>query len=81
MIKNKFHIISLQLLDIVNQSFLEGVVPNELKCAKVNPYYISEDKNTLGNYRPIAILPIFSKVWKKLFYNRLNKHLDTHNIL
>ena len=74
-IKNKFDItcISLQLLNIINQSFLE-VVPNELKCAKVNPYYKSGDKNTLVNYRPVAILPIFSKIWEKLFYNRLNKH-------
>ena len=80
-IKNNIHTIARLLLPIVNQSFLQGVVPKELKIAKVIPYYKSGDKNKLGNYRPIAVLPLFSKVWEKLFFDRLTKFLDKHNIV
>ena len=77
-IKNNFNTIAKHLVKIINQSFAEGVVPN---VAKIIPFYKSGDKNTLGNYRPVAILPLFSKIWEKLFYDRLMKFLDRHNIL
>lgn len=38
------------------------------------------DKNDLGNYRPISILPIFSKGLEKIF-SRLNGFLMKHNAL
>ena len=80
-IKHNFHTIAKHLLKIINQSFTLGIVPNELKIAKIIPFYKSGDKNTLGNYRPVAILPLFSKIWEKLYYDRLMKFLDRHNIL
>ena len=80
-IKDKFHIIARQLLPIINYSFLEGIVPIELKPAKVIPYYKAGDKDVLGNYRPVAVLPLFSKVVEKLFYDRLLHFLNKNNIL
>ena len=41
-----------------------GVVPHEFKIAKVMPLYKSGDSNNFSNYRPISILPCFSKSWK-----------------
>ena len=35
----------------------------------------------LGNYRPISVLPCFSKVLEKIMYNRLYNHLNENNIL
>ena len=80
-ISNKFNTIAQHLFPIVNQSFFEGTVPNELKIAKVMPYFKAGDKNNLSNYRHIAILPLFSKVWEKLLYDRLLNLLTKHNIL
>ena len=40
-------------------------MPIELKTAKVIPYYKAGDKDVLGNYRPVAVLPLFSKVVEK----------------
>ena len=34
-----------------------------------------------NNYRPISILPCFSKILEKLVYNRMLQHLNKHNIL
>ena len=81
MIKYKYHTLANHIIHIINCSFSEGVVPKELKIAKVNPFFKSGDKDILGNYRPVAILPLFSKVWEKLFYDRLLKFLTNNNVL
>ena len=39
------------------------------------------DKKNVANYRPISILPSFSKILEKLIYIRLMNHLETNNIL
>jgi hypothetical protein len=35
----------------------------------------------ISNYRPISVLPIFSKVFERLVYNRLLNYLDKCGIL
>ena len=45
-----------------------------MKIARVIP--ISKNKNEFKNYRPIIILPQFSKILEKLFEKRLNKYIE-----
>ena len=52
-----------------------------MKIAKVIPLYKSGEKNIFTNYRPISLLPQFSKILKKLYNNRLNMFLNKCNIL
>ena len=56
------------LLHICNLSILHGVFPNELKVAKVIPLYKCGDKMLLINYRPVSILPVFSKIFERLMW-------------
>ena len=49
----------------INMSIREGIVPEELKLAKVIPIYKGEDDQLIQNYRPISVLPFFSKFLKK----------------
>ena len=58
--------ISFPLLIIFNKSVLEGVVPSQLKVAKVIPILKTGDKTKLINYRPISILLTLSKVLERL---------------
>ena len=58
---------------ICNVSFQTGVFPNKMKIAKVIPLYKSGEKNIFTNYRPISLLPQFSKILEKLYNNRLDK--------
>ena len=65
---------------ICKLSFETGVVPNSMKIAKIIPLYKSG--NTLfTNYRPVAVLPQFSKIIEKLFFKRLNSVIDKYNLL
>ena len=73
--------IASPLCSIINQSFNTGVFPDELKIARVVPIHKAGDKLLVTNYRPISILPFFSKIFEKLMHNRLMKYLDTNDIL
>ena len=58
-----------------------GVFPDDLKIAKVIPLYKSGDSSLFTNYRPISLLPAFSKVFERLIYNRLHSFFEKYNIL
>ena len=47
----------------------------------VIPIYKKGDKSNFANYRPISILPAFSKIFEKLAYNRIINFVAKHNIL
>jgi hypothetical protein len=74
-------IISFPLSYICNYSLHTGIFPNRLKIAVVKSLHKKGDKSNISNYRPISLLPTFSKVFEKAVYNRLNQHLHTNNIL
>ena len=62
-------------------SFLQGVFPQDLKIALICPIYKANDPMVFRNYRPIALLSLFSKILKRLMYNRLLEFLNKDNIL
>ena len=69
------------LVLLINRSFAEGNFPAQLKKTKVVPVPKTRDSSTLDNYRPISLLPIFSKIFEKVFCLRLLKFLNEQNIL
>ena len=42
---------------------------------------ISGDPSDISSYRPISILPYFSKILERIMYNRLYKYLTTERLL
>ena len=66
---------------IINSSFEQGVFPDLLKIAKVIPVYKNGPKDSISNYRPILILPFFSKIFEKAMYNRSNSYIAKSQIL
>ena len=62
---------------LINSSFRTGLVPDKIKVAKVCPIFKDDDKNVFSNYRPISILPSFSKIFEKAVYNRLSDFVNT----
>ena len=55
--------------------------PLTLKVALVSPLYKPKDPMTFSNYRPISLLPLFSKILEKLMYNRLLGFLNKCKII
>ena len=62
---------SLPLKIIFETSLKHGVFPEIWKKANVVPSHNKEDKNLIKNYRPISLLPIFSKIFERIIYNSL----------
>ena len=72
--------ISSPLSYICNKSMLSGTFPTRLKYAIVKPILKKGNKENVTNYIPISLLTSFSKVFEKLIYDRLLKHIQTNNI-
>ena len=73
--------IKVPLFKIFQSSLREGIFPDALKIAKVTPIFKSGDTTSLGNYRPISVLPIFSKILERIMYNRIYNFLTKNNLL
>ena len=66
---------------LVNQSFQSGIFPDKLKIAKVISIFKKGNPELPSNYRPISLLPIFSKIFEKVMYKRLHRFLEIHKVL
>ena len=59
-----------------------GVVPDQMKIAKIVPVFKAGNQKILNNYYiPISILPAFSKILEKLVSIRLINFIESQNIL
>ena len=81
LLKKIYHSIKKPLLNLINYSFQVGEFPEALKIAKVIPIYKKDDKMNFGNYRPISILPAFSKFFEKCAHNQLYQYFMDNNLL
>jgi len=55
------------------------IFPERLKYAVVKPILKNGDRSNMSNYRPISLLPAFSKVLEKVIYVRMYQHLINNN--
>lgn len=77
LVKQCAQLISSPLLThTINMSIVSGIVPDELKIARVIPLFKSGDRSLFTNYRPVSVLPAFSKIFERAIY-----HLDKHKVL
>ena len=73
--------ITKNLTILFNQSINGDIYPELFKVAKVIPLYKNDSPLTVSNYRPISLLPIFSKIFERLMYNRLISFINKYNII
>ena len=73
--------LSVPLSYICNLSLENVFFPKMLKTAKVIPMHKSGTLDDFNNYRPISLLPQFSKILEKVFYNRLLVFTEKHKIV
>ena len=70
-----------QLADLLNLSFMTGVLSSVLKTAKVIPISKKDSKLDYSNYRPISLLSNIEKILKKLMCRRLYIFLNNNNFI
>ena len=61
-VKSTIKAIAKLFMHICNLSFSTGVFPNDLKIPKIVPIFKSGDDSSFINYRPVSLLPQFSKI-------------------
>ena len=80
-VRDSASIIACPLRHVINLSLIQGSVPDDLKSARVVPIFKKNDKTEVGNYRPLSILSIISKVFERVVYNQLETYLDERKLL
>lgn len=69
------------LTKLINMCIKANIFPTALKLASVVPIYKKGDKNDKNNYRPISLLPIFSKILENILKVQILNHLEKYDIL
>ena len=73
--------INLKCCEIYHISLQTGIFHDKPKIPRVTPLFKGGENYELGNYRPIPVLPCFSKILQKNMYNLLYKYLTDNSIL
>lgn len=81
LIKHIAPYITEPLCYIINICFQTGVFPEDLKCARIKPVFKKGDKSNISNYRPIAILNNFSKIFERVIAGRLINFFDQEKLM
>ena len=67
------------LTKILNKSILLDHFPNQMQVGKITPIYKSGKENSRLNkkdYRPVSVLPAFSKVFERYILNQMLEHVN-----
>lgn len=81
LLRDSFHAVVQPITHVINRSLMTGIIPHQLKQAKVIPIHKSGDSTLPQNYRPISLLPAISKILERVMCNRVTEFLDHHNLL
>jgi hypothetical protein len=79
-VKESYELFIEPLLHVINLSLKHGYFPDNMKLAKVLPLFKSGDKMMFSNYRPISILPIFSKLFERVMYNKILNFIEKQRL-
>ena len=80
-IKEVAPVICKPLTHIINLSIMSGDIPSDMKNARVVPIYKKNSKTEVGNYRPVSILSVISKIFERIVYDQLEKYLKDESLL
>lgn len=80
-VKYTLDIIAAPLAHIYNLAITTGNFPKRMQLSKVIVIHKGGDKNNFSNYRPISILPVFSKALEKIIHGRLESFASKCNLI
>ena len=66
------------LTDCINDSLFQDIFPDSLKFTNIKPVHKKDEDTDKQNYRPVSVLPLFSKIFEKVIYEQLIQYLDKY---
>ena len=66
---------------IVNLSISQNIFPFSWKTAKIIPLHKKNEFTDPNNYRPVALLAIFSKILEKAVFLQVINYMENNNLL
>ena len=66
---------------IINLSIEKNVDPKDLKNARVVPLFKKNKRSEVGNYRPVSVLSVVSKILERAVYTQLEDYLVKKKLL
>lgn len=69
------------LMFLYNMSLKDGYVFSQWKTARVNPVFKKDDETDIGNYRPISLLIVPSKILETIVADSIIHHAFIENKL
>ena len=64
-VKDAASVLTKPILHIINLSIDQNLVPNDLKNARVVPLFKKNKRCEVGNYRPVSVLSVISKILER----------------
>ena len=81
LLKHSADIVVKPVTFIINTSLRTAKVPCDWKSARVIPLFKKGKADEMGNYHPISILPVLSKVLERAVHIQMYRYLQQNKIL
>ena len=66
---------------MISKSLHSGTFPDDWKCARVTPLFKQGEASDLNNYRPISVISVIAKVFKRIVSDQLYNFLSNEDII
>ena len=80
-VRDAASIIACPLSHVINLSLIQGTIPDDLKNTMVVPLFKTNERTEVGNYRPVSILTIISKIFERVVYDQVESYLYQKKLL
>ena len=80
LLKNLATSLAPALTMIFKASLSQSSLPSEWKIANIVPIFKKGNRNNPGNYRPVSLTCICSKLLEHIVYSHIFSHLSKYNI-
>lgn len=81
LLKEAAPIISPILTRLFNIPLNQESYPDQWKLAHVIPLHKKDGRTNPSNYRPVSLLPCFSKLFEKVVFTHVYRHRQQNNLL
>ena len=65
---------------IINLSIQTSTFPEDWKYSKIVPLYKKDDPLNAKNYRPVALIPVISKVLERVIFMQIVQYMESNNL-